>query len=42
VIATVILGSVMINEILGPVLTKFALTRAGETRVEHAGAFEEI
>jgi Kef-type K+ transport system membrane component KefB len=42
VIATVILGSVLINEILGPMLTKFALSKVGETRVEHIGAFEEI
>jgi Kef-type K+ transport system membrane component KefB len=42
VIATVILGSVLINEILGPMLTKFALSKAAETRVEHIGAFEEI
>jgi Kef-type K+ transport system membrane component KefB len=42
VIATVILGSVLINEVLGPVLTKLALTKAGETRVEHIGAFEGI
>ncbi len=42
VIATVILGSVLINEVLGPLLTKFALSKAGETRTEHIGAFEEI
>jgi Kef-type K+ transport system membrane component KefB len=42
VIATVILGSVLINEVLGPMLTKFALSKAGETRVEQIGAFEEI
>ncbi|MBO0798325.1 MAG: cation:proton antiporter, partial [Blastocatellia bacterium] len=42
VIATVILGSVLINEVLGPMLTKFALARAGEARFEHAGVIEEI
>jgi len=42
VIATVILGSVLINEILGPLLTRLALSRAGETRVEQIGAFEEV
>ena len=42
VIAPVILGSVVINEVLGPLLTKLALSKAGETRVEHIGAFEEI
>jgi hypothetical protein len=42
IISTVILGSVLINEILGPVLTKIAIGKAGETRVEHPGAFETI
>jgi Kef-type K+ transport system membrane component KefB len=42
VIATVILGSVLINEVLGPLLTKLSLLKAGETRVEHVGAFEEV
>ncbi len=42
VIATVILGSVLINEVLGPLLTKLALSKAGETRVEHIGTFEEV
>jgi Kef-type K+ transport system membrane component KefB len=42
VIATVILGSVLINEVLGPLLTKIALSKAGETREEQVGAFEEV
>lgn len=42
VIATVILGSVLLNEILGPLLTRLALSKAGETRVEPIGAFEEV
>ncbi len=42
VISAVILGSVLINGVLGPLLTKFALSKAGETRVEHIGAFEEV
>ena len=41
-IAAVILGSVLINEVLGPVLTKVAIARAGEIREEHPGAFETI
>lgn len=40
--AAVILGSVLINEILGPVMTKLAISRAGESREEHAGAFEAV
>jgi hypothetical protein len=42
VVSTVILGSVLINEVIGPVLTKFAISRAGEVREEHPGAFETI
>ena len=42
VIAAVILGSVLVNEVVGPVLTKFAILRAGETREEHAGAFQSV
>lgn len=42
VIAAVILGSVLVNEIVGPVLTKFAVSRAGEVREEHPGAFEAV
>jgi Kef-type K+ transport system membrane component KefB len=42
VIAAVILGSVLINEVLGPVMTKLAISRAGEAREEHAGAFEAV
>jgi Kef-type K+ transport system membrane component KefB len=42
VIAAVILGSVLINEVLGPVMTKLAISRAGESREEHAGAFEAV
>jgi Kef-type K+ transport system membrane component KefB len=41
-ISAVILGSVLINEVLGPVMTKIAISRAGETREEHAGAFEAV
>jgi len=42
VISTIILGSVLINEIVGPILTKYAVSKSGETREEHVGAFEEI
>ena len=42
VIAAVILGSVLINEVLGPVLTKLAIARAGEVREEHTGAFQAV
>jgi Kef-type K+ transport system membrane component KefB len=42
VITAVILGSVLINEVLGPMLTKYAVTKAGETRAEHVGAFEVL
>jgi len=42
VVSTVILGSVLINEVAGPVLTKFAISRAGEVREEHPAAFETI
>jgi Kef-type K+ transport system membrane component KefB len=42
VIAAVILGSVLVNEVLGPVLTKFAILRAGEAREEHPGAFQSV
>lgn len=41
-IAAIILGSVLINEVAGPLLTKLAIARAGETRVEHVAAFEEL
>ena len=41
-ISAVILGSVLINEVLGPVLTKLAISKSGEARVERAGAFEVI
>jgi len=42
VIAAVILGSVLINEVVGPVLTKLAIARAGEVREEHPGAFQAV
>jgi Kef-type K+ transport system membrane component KefB len=42
VIAAVILGSVLINEVIGPVMTKFAISRSGEAREQHAGAFEAV
>jgi hypothetical protein len=42
VISAVILGSVLINEVVGPVLTKLAIHRAGETREEHPKAFEAV
>jgi len=42
VIAAVILGSVLINEVIGPVMTKFAISRSGEGRDEQAGAFETV
>jgi hypothetical protein len=41
-ISAVILGSVLINEVIGPVMTKFAISRAGEERRERAGAFEAV
>lgn len=42
-ISAIILGSVLINEVAGPMLTKLAIGRAGERHVEpHHGAFEEI
>ncbi len=41
-ITAIILGSVMINEVAGPIATKYAIARAGEARVEHVGEFEEI
>lgn len=41
-ITTIILGSVMINEVAGPIATKYAIAKAGEAREEHIGAFEEI
>ena len=41
-IMVIILGSVMINEVGGPIATKYAVEKAGEARLEHAGAFEEI
>jgi Kef-type K+ transport system membrane component KefB len=42
VISAVILGSVLINEVVGPVMTKFAIGRAGEARVQHPRAFEAV
>jgi Kef-type K+ transport system membrane component KefB len=42
VISAVILGSVLINGVAGPVMTKFAIARAGEVREQHEGAFEAI
>jgi hypothetical protein len=43
IISAVILGSVLINEVLGPVMTKFAIARAGEVREQHPqSAFEAI
>jgi Kef-type K+ transport system membrane component KefB len=42
VIAAVILGSVLVNEVAGPVLTRIALAKAGEIREEHPGAFQAI
>jgi len=42
VIAAVILGSVLINEVLGPVMTKFAILRAGEMREEESATFEPV
>jgi Kef-type K+ transport system membrane component KefB len=42
VIAAVILGSVLINEVLGPVMTRFAITRAGESQEEHSAAFQSV
>jgi Kef-type K+ transport system membrane component KefB len=41
-IATVILGSVLINEVIGPVMTNFAIVRAGEHNEQHPKAFEAI
>ena len=41
-ISAIILGSVLINEVAGPLLTKLAIARAGETRAEHVAAFEEL
>jgi Kef-type K+ transport system membrane component KefB len=42
VIAAVILGSVLINEVVGPVMTRFAIVRAGEVREEHHGSFQAV
>jgi hypothetical protein len=42
VIETVILGSVLLNEVVGPVLTKLAVVRSGETRAEVPRGFEEV
>ena len=42
VVSTIILGSVLINEIFGPIFTKYSISKAGETRTEQVGAFEEI
>jgi len=41
-ISTIILGSVMVNEVVGPIITKYAMMKAGETQVEHKAAFEEL
>jgi Kef-type K+ transport system membrane component KefB len=41
-ISAIILGSVLINEVIGPVMTNYAISHAGEARTEHAGAFEAI
>ena len=37
-----ILGSVLLNEVAGPVLTKLALARAQETHLKPATGFEEV
>jgi Kef-type K+ transport system membrane component KefB len=42
VISAVILGSVLINEVLGPVMTKYAILRSGEAREENRGAFQAV
>jgi NhaP-type Na+/H+ or K+/H+ antiporter len=42
VISAVVLGSVLINEVAGPLLTRFAIVRAGEVRKERQGAFESV
>jgi Kef-type K+ transport system membrane component KefB len=42
VIAAVILGSVLINEVVGPVMTRLAIAKAGEVREEHHGAFQAV
>ncbi len=42
VISTIILASVLINEVIGPILTKYAIGRAGEAREEHLAAFQEL
>jgi Kef-type K+ transport system membrane component KefB len=42
IISAVILGSVLINEVVGPVMTKFAISQAGEAREERRGAFEAV
>ncbi|MEW6364744.1 MAG: cation:proton antiporter [Acidobacteriota bacterium] len=42
VISTVILASVLINEIAGPILTRQAVIRAGEARIARLRAFEEL
>jgi Kef-type K+ transport system membrane component KefB len=41
-ISAIILGSVLINEVIGPVMTNYAISHAGEARTEHSGAFEAI
>ncbi|MBX7222807.1 MAG: cation:proton antiporter [Blastocatellia bacterium] len=41
-IATVVLGSVLINEVAGPVITKLAIGKAGEIRLDHAEPFERV
>jgi Kef-type K+ transport system membrane component KefB len=42
VISAIILGSVLINEVVGPVITRIAIGRAGEMREEHPASFEAI
>ena len=41
-ISTIILASVLINEIIGPICTKYAITRAGEKGEVRVHAFEEL
>jgi Kef-type K+ transport system membrane component KefB len=41
-VTAVVLASVIINEMLGPILTKLAMNRAGEVKEVHLGAFKEL
>lgn len=41
-ISTIILGSIMINEVIGPIMTKYAIVKSGETQTKHHLAFEEL